>query len=812
LNLTIAVTDVAGSRTYASEQFPLSIGSNEDAAIRLPEGGPDIPVAFLGYSGERFFVQPGSASQAATLQGRPLTESRWLEGGEVLQVAGCAVRFAVEASGLRVTVEPDSGENVTVPPVVEVAPRSGPAPEIDDEEIRPLEYRRDGSGVALRPGRKFPVAGAVVTAAIVILAVAAWFMFTARSVEILVSPEPEFVAVDGGLVFKFGPRYLIRPGEYRVLAELEEYEPLNATIEVTGQRAQSIQLSMARLPDRLFLETPNVAGAEVLVDGESVGTTPLEDYPLRAGRYRVEVRADRFVGYAEDLDVAGGGSAIRKEISLVPDWAPVNIDSEPPGGTVLVDGQEMGATPLEMELRSGRHELEVRRSGFKTWRQTVDVEPDTPLDLPTIEMRPSDGTLVVRSTPDGATVLVDGEFRGRSPVRLELDPGRNYRVELSQAGYKSASRNIRLRSGQSRTENFRLEAVTGIVNLSVAPADVELLVDDKPAGPAPDRLELIALPHRLEFRKPGHVSRTVTVKPTPGIPQRLEIKLLTEEEAALAAIPKTITTAQGSELILVPAGQFTMGAPRGEPGRRANEGLREVKISRPFYVGVREVTNREFREFRRAHTSGTAIGFGLDTDDAPVARVTWQDAAAYCNWLSNQDALPPAYAEESGRLVAVWPPSTGYRLPTEAEWAWASRYSGRDRAPTRYPWGDTMPPTPGSGNFADMSARAGLQQVLTSYNDDYPVTAPVGRFRPNALGLFDAGGNVSEWTNDLYRAYGGVNQSLMVDPNGAEEGRYYVIRGSSWRHGSISELRWTWRDSADEPRPDLGFRIVRSIN
>jgi len=132
LNLTIAVTDVAGSRTYASEQFPLSIGSNEDAAIRLPEGGPDIPVAFLGYSGERFFVQPGSASQAATLQGRPLTESRWLEGGEVLQVAGCAVRFAVEASGLRVTVEPDSGENVTVPPVVEVAPRSGPAPEIDE--------------------------------------------------------------------------------------------------------------------------------------------------------------------------------------------------------------------------------------------------------------------------------------------------------------------------------------------------------------------------------------------------------------------------------------------------------------------------------------------------------------------------------------------------------------------------------------------------------------------------------------------------------------------------------------------------------
>ena len=123
-----------------------------------------------------------------------------------------------------------------------------------------------------------------------------------------------------------------------------------------------------------------------------------------------------------------------------------------------------------------------------------------------------------------------------------------------------------------------------------------------------------------------------------------------------------------------------------------------------------------------------------------------------------------------------------------------------------------MPPTAGSGNFADMSARAGLQQVLTSYNDDYPVSSPVGRFRPNALGLFDVAGNVSEWTNDLYRAYTGIGEPLAVDPVGAEDGRYYVIRGSSWRHGSISELRWTWRDSADEARPDLGFRIARSIN
>jgi formylglycine-generating enzyme required for sulfatase activity len=101
--------------------------------------------------------------------------------------------------------------------------------------------------------------------------------------------------------------------------------------------------------------------------------------------------------------------------------------------------------------------------------------------------------------------------------------------------------------------------------------------------------------------------------------------------------------------------------------------------------------------------------------------------------------------------------------------------------------------------------------VITGYRDDYPVTAPVGRFAPGPLGLYDGGGNVAEWMQDLYRTFTGSDASVVTDPRGAEEGRYYVIRGSSFRHGSISELRWAYRDFGDEPRPDLGFRLARSI-
>jgi len=810
LSLHIAVRDAAGSREFTPEELPVAIGAG-DAAIRLPGAGPSGPVAFLGHSAGKFFLQPGPGTQGVTLDGSPLAESCWLNGGEVLRAPGCRVGFCVGADGLEVSVDPEEGDNITVPPVIEASAEPIDTEQADEDVIRPVDFQR--AGVATDAGRRrpFPVRGVVLAIAVAILAVSAWFMFAARSVAVMISPTPDSLTVDGGFAIRFGPRYLMLPGTYRVRASLAEYEPLEDSVEVDDRRSQTVQLFMVRLPDRLFVDTGGVTGAEVSLDGQPVGETPLQDRPVPPGSYRLEVSADRYVPYTEDLDVAGGGSDIRRQVALVPDWAEVTVTSEPAGATVVADGEEQGATPLAFDLRSGRHALEIRKAGFKTWRETVDVEPATPLEIPAVVMRPSDGTLVVKSDPSGATVLVDGQFRGRSPVRLELDPGRNYRIEVSQAGYKTASGSLRLSSGQTRTETFQLEAVTGVVDLQVAPDGVELVVDGKSGGSAPSRLELIAIPHRLEFRKTGYVTQSVTVKPTPGIPQRLEIRLLTKEEAALAAIPKSVTTAQGSVLTLVPGGEFTMGTPRGEPGRRANEGLREVKISNPFYVGVREVTNREFREFQRGHTSGTAIGFGLDGDEYPVARVSWQDAAAFCNWLSNQDSLKPAYQTESGRLVPIWPPTNGYRLPTEAEWSWAARYAGRESPPTRYPWGEAMPPTPGSGNFADMSARAGLQQVLLSYNDDYPVTAPVGRFRPNSLGLFDVAGNVSEWTNDLYRAYTGVNEPPAVDPVGAEEGRYYVIRGSSWRSASISDLRWTWRDSADEARPDLGFRIARSI-
>jgi formylglycine-generating enzyme required for sulfatase activity len=147
-------------------------------------------------------------------------------------------------------------------------------------------------------------------------------------------------------------------------------------------------------------------------------------------------------------------------------------------------------------------------------------------------------------------------------------------------------------------------------------------------------------------------------------------------------------------------------------------------------------------------------------------------------------------------------------LPTEAEWAWATRTDGGKLL--KFPWGEAFPPPPQSENYADESAAGIVGTVFKGYQDGFAVSAPVGRFPPNAKGFFDLGGNVAEWVHDVYTINSEV-EAMAVDPVGAAEGKYHVIRGASWAHGTLTELRLSFRDYNSEGREDVGFRVARYL-
>jgi formylglycine-generating enzyme required for sulfatase activity len=252
-----------------------------------------------------------------------------------------------------------------------------------------------------------------------------------------------------------------------------------------------------------------------------------------------------------------------------------------------------------------------------------------------------------------------------------------------------------------------------------------------------------------------------------------------------------------------------MGASRREPGRRANEVRREVEITRPFYMAAHEVSNREFREFANNHLSGAFGGYNLEIDHHPVVNVTWENAARYCNWLSEKAGLPPVYVARGGTLTPRSPLPYGYRLPTEAEWVWAARYPDSATA-QKYAWGSSLPVPLEGGNYGDRSAESVLRGSIPNYHDGFPATAPVGSFKANALGIFNLGGNVSEWVQDIYAFAPTAPGTVERDPIGPPTGPFHVIKGASWMDISVTEIRLSYRDYGNTARPDVGFRIVRS--
>ena len=659
------------------------------------------------------------------------------------------------------------------------------------------------------PRRRWFVPWVQLTTVIVVLvaAVVLWFLFTAKSVrfEPNVSDDSLAISISGGLAIRTGETFLAQPGAYEMRAIADGYFELTLPIEVTRDGDQTFAIELEKLPgDIQFSSSPD--GAEVNVNGNVLGTTPLQA-PIPAGDTSITFSAPRYIDLEVTVDIEGMNIPETVHADLAPNWADVTIPTTPEAAVVYLDDVDSGfVTPGPVEILDGEHKITLKKPGYSDWSDIVYVEAGEERTLDSVALEPLDGVLSIQSEPSGATVNINEQYQGITPLTVDIEPNQELQIEVLLVGYERGLRNVNVPSGQTRSLDFDLEEATGSLTVTTRPEGAEVWVDGQLIGQSNDTFVLHAIRHSVELKKEGYAGYSNDLNIQPGLKQNLRVELLTLEEARMRELQKVRTTIDGHQLLLFEPTPILMGASRRQPGRRANEVFRKAELGRLFYISAHEVTNAQFRMFATGHKSEEYQGMSLDKDDQPAVNVAWNEAALYCNYLSDREGREPFYKVEGARVVGINRNSLGYRLPTEAEWSWVARHVEDEEELLHFPWGEGLPPPNRHGNYADTSAQHIVSRILYDFNDNHTVSASVGTFEPNSKGLFDIGGNVAEWTHDFYFI---PESQSTVDVLGPSEGEYHVIRGSSYLHGTITDVRLSFRDYGIDGRYDVGFRIAR---
>ncbi len=247
------------------------------------------------------------------------------------------------------------------------------------------------------------------------------------------------------------------------------------------------------------------------------------------------------------------------------------------------------------------------------------------------------------------------------------------------------------------------------------------------------------------------------------------------------------------EMVLVQPGTFEMGSASGLPDQRP---VHSVTLTRAFCVARYAVTFEEYDKYRAAIQKSRPADNGFGRGSRPAFHITWYDAVAYCNWLSQQEGPTPCHTG-NGRATRCDFSAPGYRLPTEAEWEYAAR----------------------GGHLSQGYMYAGSDdpdEVAWYADNANGTTHPVGQKKPNELGIYDMSGNMWEWCWDYYhKEYYTVSPS--TDPKGPDEPQEGVWVGDvdrSRRSGSYNEgidaVRVAHRSADAANYPGGGFRLVRT--
>ena len=411
------------------------------------------------------------------------------------------------------------------------------------------------------------------------------------------------------------------------------------------------------------------------------------------------------------------------------------VRTNPANAEVQVGGFALEKGPLVTlkEVKIGKYPVMVTAPGYEDFRADAEVNENNVAELTAMLVR-STGILQIESDPPGLVYALQGETperlerSGRTPARLADLPTGRYQVTVQREGWPQPVVET-VAVERQKTALVSAEFAAGTLLVTSDPAGAVIVQNGKEVARTPWQTDRVPGDYAFEVRLKGY--KTASVRGT----------LVAKNELHLNAMLKKTRGAEEGQAWTVPdlnlemahigPGTFTMGE---------NSDAHQVTLTKPFWLGKTEVTQAQWEALMGSNPSKFRNAAG----DAPVERVSWNDAMQFCRKLTERerqaDRLPEGYE---------------YTLPTEAQWEFACR------AGTTGSYG-------GSGNLDEMG-------WYTSNSGG--TTHPVAQKQANAWGLYDMNGNVWEWCQDWYGNYPG---NSVTDPTGPSSGSGHVIRGGSW--------------------------------
>ena len=610
-----------------------------------------------------------------------------------------------------------------------------------------------------------------------------------------------FEGVQGVFREKSGPLNLVvQPGSYELRITAPQYA--DQLLPVVIDEGETVSILEVQLEEQLAdLEIQTEAGATIVVLNE---TEPEVELGVADAEGRFVFKRSEFSdvqgitirkeGYSpRTVDDLSGESV---EAPLVKLPIGLTVRAQPDGARVLVNGAEVGRSPITLNAPAGAgsYRVAVEQDGYRSVERTIQLEfgEQEVVDFGDLVACSAslDFTVSFAETPESDVAQLMGELKvdldgAHWPLgapELKVVSEGAHAVRLLHPVYTSDLQSITLTDREDQTLTYVMRPLPGRIELKLpdgVEADVRVnaasveVVDDQIIVGVNQRLE-------VELVMQDHLTmmRRFELKPKESIVWDVVPVAISGPEVGRDWVMPYL----GLKLSWIDAGQFTMGSPLKEAGRLPNEGpLTQVRLSRGFWAGMYEVTQAQYFKVMEVNPSSVA-GASL-----PVDNVTWEDAKQYCQRLTNQE-------QAAGRL----PDGYVYRLPTEAEW----EYVARGGSATPFWFGDEADPSDGS--FQGLYP--GNHRNESKVSDHYG-SRPVGSYEPNAYGLHDAHGNVAEWTLDRYN--GRLRGGSHVDLAPREDGRRVVVRGGSWEDFAV-RVRSAARDEvrADMTSNAIGFRVL----